>query len=292
MNQKSKLKIQNSKTQLISGFNTDIENEGVTYHVQTEDKGLETPFVLSLVYAGGEILAAKRSPYDDLIKSGFAEEVLTERLQRQHRLICAAVKQGRIEDLKRMSMREPAAVVEKVAAPQNKPPIINIEPELLDLEPLDLEPLLEIPIALIDSGENGLNLTPQPPIDVNSHSVRVLRTEFDAPIADFARAESVPTDALSMILLDEREFRGGDRVALRIQVTHGSADENIVGAEIVVKVLGAAFRPVIFHAKTIASGIAVVQMQFPHFKTGRAALLIKATHGGYEAELRRIVTQG
>jgi len=88
---------------VITGFNTDIPYDGVTYHVQTEDKGLETPLILSLVYVGGHIIASKRTPYADLISKGFDEGALTERLQRQHKLICAAIKQGRVEDLKRMS---------------------------------------------------------------------------------------------------------------------------------------------------------------------------------------------
>jgi hypothetical protein len=87
---------------VITGFNTDIEHEGVVYHVQTEDKGLATPLILSLVYAGGEILASKRSPYRDLIAAGYDEDALTERLKHQHRLICAAITAGRIEELKRM----------------------------------------------------------------------------------------------------------------------------------------------------------------------------------------------
>ncbi|HEX8336329.1 MAG TPA: hypothetical protein VF621_06335, partial [Pyrinomonadaceae bacterium] len=88
---------------MITGFNTDIPYDGVTYHVQTEDKGLDTPLILSLVYVGGAIIASKRTPYADLISRGFDESVLTERLQRQHKLICAAIKSGRIDDLKRMS---------------------------------------------------------------------------------------------------------------------------------------------------------------------------------------------
>ncbi|MDT5296422.1 MAG: hypothetical protein QOJ76_3302 [Acidobacteriota bacterium] len=87
---------------MITGFNTDIQHEGVTYHVQTEDKGLDSPLILSLVYVGGAIIANKRTPYHDLIDSGFDEQALTERLQRQHKLICAAIKAGRVEDLKRM----------------------------------------------------------------------------------------------------------------------------------------------------------------------------------------------
>ncbi len=44
---------------VITGFNTDIEHDGVVYHVQTEDKGLDSPLILSLVYSGGAILASK-----------------------------------------------------------------------------------------------------------------------------------------------------------------------------------------------------------------------------------------
>jgi hypothetical protein len=108
---------------VITGFNTDIQHEGVTYHVQTEDKGL----ILSLVYVGGAIIANKRTPYPDLIESGFDEQALTERLQRQHKLICAAIKAGRVEDLKRMGgqtasapQAEPAP--KKVAASEGKKP--------------------------------------------------------------------------------------------------------------------------------------------------------------------------
>ena len=91
---------------MLTGFNTDVEHDGVVYHVQTEDKGLSTPLILSLVYTGGAILASKRSPYQDLIDQGFNEDVLAERIKRQHRLICAAIAAGRVEELKRMGARD------------------------------------------------------------------------------------------------------------------------------------------------------------------------------------------
>jgi hypothetical protein len=99
---------------VITGFNTDIPHEGVTYHVQTEDKGLDTPLILSLVYVGGAIIASKRTRYDDLIETGFDEKVLTDRLQRQHKLICAAIRAGRIEELKHMGERDGAQDAEGV----------------------------------------------------------------------------------------------------------------------------------------------------------------------------------
>ncbi|HVF48845.1 MAG TPA: hypothetical protein VNA19_02085 [Pyrinomonadaceae bacterium] len=117
---------------MITGFNTDIEYAGVTYHIQTEDKGLETPLILSLVYVGGAILASKRTNYQDLIDAGFDQPQLIERLQRQHKLICAAVRAGRIEELKKMNERDaparapaPAAVAPSVEpkTPQTPPPV-------------------------------------------------------------------------------------------------------------------------------------------------------------------------
>src|SRR2546422_9092878 len=62
--------------------------------------------MLSLVYLDGAILASKRTPYDDLVASGFDQAILAKRLQRQHKLICAAVRAGRIEELKRLSGRD------------------------------------------------------------------------------------------------------------------------------------------------------------------------------------------
>ncbi len=105
---------------MIPGFNTDIEHGGVTYHVQTEDKGTDAPVILSLVYHGGAILASKRTPYNDLLTAGLDEATLVGRLQRQHKLICAAIRSGRIEDLKRMNDR-PAAQTPPESSPIESP---------------------------------------------------------------------------------------------------------------------------------------------------------------------------
>ena len=106
---------------MITGFNTDIEHSGIVYHVQTEDKGVKSPLILSLVYVGGTILASKRTPYNDLVASGFDEDVLRKRLERQHKLICAAVHAGRIEDLKRMGEREPPVPEKDAVLPSTEP---------------------------------------------------------------------------------------------------------------------------------------------------------------------------
>lgn len=126
---------------MISGFNSDIEFQGTVYHVQTEDKGLDTPMILSLVYSRGEILASKRSPYDDLISAGFDEEKLNERLQRQHKLIIAAIRAGRIDDLKRMTMKE--AQKKRAASGGEKQPALT----LVDETPIP-QPSVPLPVVM------------------------------------------------------------------------------------------------------------------------------------------------
>ena len=88
---------------MISGFNTDIECNGTVYHVQTEDKGAPANMIMSLVYDKGTILASKRAKYDDLDVTALDEKEIADRLSRQHKLMCAAVKAGRINDLVAMT---------------------------------------------------------------------------------------------------------------------------------------------------------------------------------------------
>jgi len=110
---------------VIAGFNTDITFEGVTYHVQTEDKGLNNPLIISLVYLGGKVVASKSSKYRDIIADKFDEEILAERLKRQHRLICAAIQVGRIEELKQMTAKNSIEARKKSLLKENSKKSLN-----------------------------------------------------------------------------------------------------------------------------------------------------------------------
>jgi len=81
-------------TVVLTGFNTDIEHSGTTYHVQTEDKGRGNPLVESLVYTSGEILYSRRTPYDDLVEQDVDRETIATLMERQHRSIVDAVQTG------------------------------------------------------------------------------------------------------------------------------------------------------------------------------------------------------
>ena len=83
---------------MITGFNTDIKHGDKVYHIQTEDKGMANPYIESLVYVGGEILASKKTSYAEQIKGGGADEKwIGGLMEQQHRTMIAAIKRGRFD---------------------------------------------------------------------------------------------------------------------------------------------------------------------------------------------------
>jgi hypothetical protein len=84
---------------LLTGFNTDIESEGITYHVQTEDRGGSSPLIESLVYMKGEILATRRTAYRELLEAGADSKAIRALMEQQHRAIVETIRSGRLDAL-------------------------------------------------------------------------------------------------------------------------------------------------------------------------------------------------
>ncbi|MBA3321426.1 MAG: hypothetical protein H0T45_08240 [Pyrinomonadaceae bacterium] len=276
---------------MITGFNTDIEHDGVVYHVQTEDKGLATPFILSLVYVGGAILASKRAPYNDLVAGGFDADVLTERLHRQHKLICAAINSGRIDDLKRMSQREGD---ERPTTRAGSTPKAAPTPTPAPVAPLVSPPRLSLvvpPVSRPIPVPPAATVSAPPPVEVKP--VKHVKTEKASPVAGGDVHLEQTRVALHLSLIEEKELYAGEVVTLRIRVSRGPNESRtpVANAAVTVKVLGSEFRPLVLTTKSDEDGVATVHAWLPRFKTGRAAVLIRAVASGYEAELRRLIHQ-
>jgi hypothetical protein len=293
--------------------------------VQTEDKGLDTPLILTLVYVGGAILASKRSQYHDLINAGFDPLVLSERLQRQHTLICAAVKAGRIEDLKRLTPRgesdeqiastpvakfkpvarvaTPPTVVETKTPPAEtktqkvvetkKPPVETITPKVHesaasggDILALDDEPA-EIEPTRSEPQPRSEPRHVEPPRIESPEAVRLVGSQND----DFIQVEA--EDALHLSLLEERDFHAGEVVTIRVRVSRGAGDVRVSAADVpvTVKILGTEFRPLILTTRSDRDGVATIHAWLPRFTKGRAAVLVRAAIDGFSAELRRVILQ-
>jgi hypothetical protein len=297
---------------VITGFNTDIEHEGVVYHVQTEDKGLDSPIILSLVYTGGTILASKRSPYQDLIAEGFSDEILAERLKRQHRLICAAIHSGRINDLKKMSGRpREAAVKEEILETVELEDIVEVfggevtpEPETAAAPPPVEEPFE------IEYWPMSQEWTPPPPApppeEVEPAEEAATEQQFQfveepEPVAEpYSPEEAAPLeltdeaeleDGLVISLLDDDEFYSGQKYTLRILINNRTrGDEKpLANVAVSVKILGTMFRPLIYSLKTESDGVASISTEIPEFTSGRAAVLVRAVAKDQATELRRII---
>jgi hypothetical protein len=284
---------------VITGFNTDIEHEGTVYHVQTEDKGLDSPIILSLVYVGGTILASKRSPYEDLIATGFSDEVLAERLKRQHRLICAAINSGRIDDLKKMSGRPKEAPQQKSSveieevAPEVEGTASVEEPFEIEYWPVAQEwtpppaPEDEELAAVMEPG-----LEPRyEPVDLTAAPEPEPEIEEEPVEPEEILSEPDLEDGLVIELLDDDEFYSGKRYTLRVLVNNRTnGDEKpLANVAVSIKVLGTTFRPLIYTLKTESDGVASVSTDIPQFNSGRAAVLIRAVTKDQAAELRRII---
>ncbi|HZH31647.1 MAG TPA: hypothetical protein VEY11_12865 [Pyrinomonadaceae bacterium] len=295
---------------MITGFNTDIEFNGVVYHVQTEDKGLDTPLILSLVYVGGAILASKRSAYQDLINEGFDPLVLAERLQRQHKLICAAVKAGRIEDLKRLSSQDtdappvaaapaPRPIAAKAASknPEAAPFVVEaatppVRPaEVLPVEDeADILALEDVPVEVVpplSQPQTPAPASPPPSAKTPAEPVRLIRKQEE----EFIQVEA--EGALHLSLMEERDFHAGEVVTIRIRVSRGAGEGRVVASSVpvTVKILGTEFRPLILTTRSDKDGVATIHAWLPRFTKGRGAVLVRAALDGFTAELRRVILQ-
>jgi len=280
---------------VITGFNTDIEHNGVVYHVQTEDKGLDSPIILSLVYVGGTILASKRSPYQDLIAEGFNDEALSERLKRQHRLICAAINSGRIDDLKKMSGRAKEAATPQEAVAEETAPEAPVEEDFeIEYWPVVQEwtpPPTPADEELAAVMEPGLEPRYEP-----GEATSPLPLQPEPVIEEEVQAEELVSepdleDGLFITLLDDDEFYSGQRYTLRVLVNNRTNGDERPLANVVVsvKVLGTTFRPLIYSVKTESDGVASLTTDIPQFTSGRAAVLVRAVTKDQAAELRRII---
>lgn len=280
---------------MITGFNTDVEHDRVIYHVQTEDKGVKSPLILSLVYVGGTILASKRTPYDDLIASGFDEKILAERLQRQHKLICAAIRAGRIEDLKRQTQRESAARAKHAEQEQNitqpeTPPEVapQVAPDIIELGNVaDFMPpsiFMSPPVEEIESP--APEVKPAPPIAEREH------VDYSRVVDYSEGASRATSEDLQIRLLEEKKFVAGEFVKIQLHIGRGQGGRvSVANATVTLKVLGSSFRPLIFSGKTGSDGTVVFYSMLPYFTSGRAAILVSAQNKSHKAELRRVVHQ-
>ena len=84
---------------MVVGFNHNFRYQGEVYHIQTEDSGMSSPNIVTLLYQGGTILASKKTSYADIAKVDNLEQVVEELMKEQHKNMLRGLKSGEFDEV-------------------------------------------------------------------------------------------------------------------------------------------------------------------------------------------------
>lgn len=121
---------------MLTGYNTDFKFQGKIYHCQTEDGGVNSPFIISLLYFQGAILASRKTSYADILKADCLDEVVRELMMEQHKQMIRDLMQGKLDlnnaphEATYGSPPAPGPAAAKEAAPAPKPAPVEKKPPL------------------------------------------------------------------------------------------------------------------------------------------------------------------
>jgi len=240
---------------VITGFNTDIKHGDRVFHVQTEDKGEDNPFVESLVYVGGEIIASKKTPYGDSIRNGGGTAAVQQMMESQHRKMIAAVQRGRFDTGTGTAQK----------------------------------PLKD------DSFEAVLSPPSSGAIDIPAGAVVVDRAPrgdektLDQVILDYLASE-ISQEHLDLTLYSSPDFFLGENVEIRVKAETSLSRRPIIGAAILVKVISTVDKPtVVYQGKTASDGSCIAHCKLPDYRNGNAALIIQATSEAGSNEIKYLL---
>ncbi len=294
------------------GYNTDVPHEGRVYHVQTEDRGQDNPVLESLVYMGGTVIAKKATPYLNQVQQGATEEMIATLLKRQHQVIIAAIKAGRIDDLIRHTAKERAGKEPKpeaaqrpadssaapVIAPQAAPsagrPVQPSRPLSAKRQPVTEKPARapsSAPLASSNSRPGASRALPKsltekkapsgPPSSVSGAEV-----DIDRVISDYIKRNE-EQGKLDLKVVTPSLFAAGKSIGLRVQISYDSRPE--ADAIVTVKVIGTAFKPQVYIGRAGRDGLANFSLTLPAFTAGTAAIVIEAQSSRGRGELKHLI---
>jgi hypothetical protein len=230
---------------VITGFNTDVKHKNRVFHIQTEDKGEANPFVESLVYVGGEILATKRTSYAEIMGDGADDHAIHDLMEQQHRTMIAAIQRGRF-DGPNGSLQIPDGM-SPTAGPM---PATSAEPEA--------EPEAEA-------------TTPGAQSPIQSDR------SLDQLVLDYLASGEMPED-VEVAFSPKAEFVSGRSFQSKLKATSGSPARPLSGAAVQVRIVSTSARSATaFSGKTLSDGSCAISFMVPSFPNGNAAVVVRVT---------------
>jgi hypothetical protein len=109
---------------MITGLNTDIQHQGTTYHVQTEDTGRKNATIVTILFQSGAILATRKTSYADIVNAENLPAVLKDLMNDQHKKMIEDLQAGRISSEVSRPASKPVAARPPAASttPEDHPP--------------------------------------------------------------------------------------------------------------------------------------------------------------------------
>jgi len=131
---------------MVVGFNHNFKYKGDVFHVQTEDGGLNTTNIITLLYKGGTILARQKTSYSDIAKADNLDQVVEELMKEQHKEMLKRLKSGDFDDVIDRLIKGGKAVPEEKVAEVQAPVDTESPPEVTLVETVveEMEEVAEV----------------------------------------------------------------------------------------------------------------------------------------------------
>lgn len=107
---------------MLPGYNHNVQYKGRIYHIQTEDSGVQNPHIITLLYYGGNIIARKKTSYEDILNSDKLNQVVKEMMQEQHKAMLRDLKNGVFDDRIKMLVEQPVQPSAPISPTPTPPP--------------------------------------------------------------------------------------------------------------------------------------------------------------------------
>ncbi len=82
---------------MLPGFNHNLRHQGAIFHIQTEDNGLQNPYVVTHVFMGGNVIATRRASYQKFISKPGLREIVLAIMKEQHKEMMKDLVHGRVK---------------------------------------------------------------------------------------------------------------------------------------------------------------------------------------------------
>lgn len=284
---------------MITGYNTDVRHGEMVLHVQTEDKGLANPFIESLVYVGGQVLASKRASYAEMLAEGKEERDIVALMDHQHRTMIAAIRHGKLDA--KLSALTASRQTGQFAAIVETPPAGLSPVGNRVMPPASMPPLPQMqppppPPALETGGETlarpAVAAAPPPPPPLVSRTgprPAVPERTLDQVILEYLTSEA-DQEQLLLLLEEERDLALGHRATLVLRATSSKSGLPMVGTQISVRMISTVLEPrVLASGRTDDRGVLTLGFDIPQVNRGTSALIINAVSTIGRAELKHLL---